>query len=383
MNQAARFRSAEIRAQLSKPSAYFRRVKMNQAATSTEESAATAQIRSRPCPNCLVCATRGELLYSGLTDCLFGAPGEWKLNRCPSPECGLIWLDPMPLEEDIGIAYESYFTHAITDDSQSPPSLGMLRRAAELSRSAYRAWRYNYGDGVGKPLRWLLAIPIRLARIDCEIPLRYLAVPEKGRMLDLGCGAGSVLKIARELGWNAEGVDFDAQAVDAARGKGLSVRLGRLADQRYADESFDLILMSHAIEHMHDPSGTFGEIHRLLRPGGTLAVITPNAGSWGHRHFGDDWRGLEPPRHLQIFTAKSLVALANRARFARSTVSSTLRIRPYVFMQSRITRRTRAGGSSEALLSDHAMGTSSALAEMFMRLWDPLAADELLLEARK
>src|SRR5208282_348249 len=114
---------------------------------------------------------------------------------------------------------------------------------------------------------------------------------------------------------------FDPQAVDAAWRKGLSVKLGRLAEQRYPDESFDLVLMSHVIEHLNDPLATLREIRRVLRPGGTLAVTTPNADSWGHRHFGPDWRGFEPPRHLRIFNGKALAALAGHAEFVQSYVS--------------------------------------------------------------
>ena len=344
------------------------------------------EIRSFRCPNCYLCGTGGEPLYEGLKDRVFNAPGEWNLKRCPNPECGLLWLDPMPLQEDIGKAYENYFTHAAPEDTPPSAQFAARRRAAEFCRSAYRAWRFNYGDDAGKPLRWLLALPILLSRIECDgldIPLRYLAGPEKGRMFDVGCGDGSVLKLAQELGWNAEGVDFDARAVDTARLKGLSVRLGGLAEQRYLDESFDLVLMSHVIEHIYDPAATFREIRRVLRPGGTLAVTTPNAGSWGHSHFGAAWRGLEAPRHLQIFNGKTLAALARSAGFARFALSTTLRITPYVFVQSRLLRRTGNGDGGPALPSDLAIGRLAAFAEMLMRIWNPLAADELLLEARK
>ncbi len=345
------------------------------------------EIRSFPCPNCSLCGTGGEPLYEGLKDRLFNAPGDWNLKRCPNPECGLLWLDPMPLEEDIGMAYETYFTHAPPEDAPPPAVPGTLRRAAELCRSAYRAWRFDYWKDAEKPLRWLFALPILLSRIECDgldIPLRYLAVPEKGCMLDVGCGDGSVLKLAQELGWNAEGVDFDAQAVDAARRKGLSVRLGGLAKQRYPDSSFDLVLMSHVIEHVHDPIATLREIRRVLRAGSKLVVATPNADSLGHRHFGPNWRGLEPPRHLQIFTGNSLAALAGRAGFVQSDVSSTLRITGYVFTQSRLIRRSgRSYTMRPPTLPGLLYGRVAAAAELLMRIWNPLVAEELLLEARK
>jgi methionine biosynthesis protein MetW len=350
----------------------------------------TAEIKTRPCPECYLCGARGEPLYQGLKDPQFGAPGEWSLKRCPKSECGLLWLDPMPLEEEVVKAYESYFTHSDTAAApiSRPTCLGL--RAATWFRlvgSAYQAHRFNYGEGVGRPLGWLLALPALLTRLECDgfdIPLRYLAIPNKGRMLDVGCGDGSAVKTAQDLGWSAEGVDFDPQAVEVARHKGLQVHLGGLTDCRYPDDSFDLVLMNHVIEHVHDPLATLGEIRRLLRVGGMLVVTTPNGGCWGHRHFGADWRGLEPPRHLYIFNGYNLDALAQRAGYARSIVSSTLRITPGAVVQSRAIRRSRRRGKARALtLPQRLYGHAAALAELVMRRWNPLAAHELLLEARK
>lgn len=344
-----------------------------------------AEIRGRPCPNCLLCGEAGSPLYDGLRDRLFGAPGEWNLKRCPNSKCGLLWLDPMPLEEDIGKAYENYFTHAAAEGTQSSTPRRASRRLAELFRSSYRAWRFNYGNDAGKPLRWLLALPIMLSRIECDgldIPLRYLAVPNRGRMLDVGCGDGSVLKLANELEWDTEGVDFDPAAVANATRNGLSVRLGALKDQRYPENAFDLVLMSHVIEHVPEPLATLSEIRRVLRHGGMLVITTPNAASWGHSHFGHYWRGLEPPRHLQIFNGHNLAALARRAGFAQNAVSSTLRITGYVFVQSRFVRRSGYAEDGRVTpLREAVFGRAATFAEMIMRRWNRFAADELLLEA--
>ena len=343
-------------------------------------------IRSAPCPRCYLCQTAGEMLYEGMRDRLFGAPGEWNLRRCPNRDCGLLWLDPMPLEADIGKAYADYFTHEVPSAvSASPPSF--RRRIATLVRSAYLAHRFNCGDDAGKRFRWLLALPILLSRIECDsldIPSRYLAVAAKGRMLDVGCGDGSVLKLAQDLGWNAEGVDFDPQAVDAARRKGLSVRTGSLSDQHYPEDSFDLVLMSHVIEHVHDPLATLANIHRVLRPAGSLVVTTPNADGWGNRHFASSCFHLDPPRHLQIFNGTNLEKLAKQAGFVHTRVTSTLRITPVVFLQSRLIRESGRGDLMHSpTLLEQLRPRVATFAEMLMRIWDPLAADELLLEGHK
>src|SRR5580700_3340304 len=69
--------------------------------------------------NCVVCRGTGEPLYQGLTDRLFGAPGEWSLRRCADKGCGLIWLDPAPLKASMYIDYQNYYTHTEVERDSS------------------------------------------------------------------------------------------------------------------------------------------------------------------------------------------------------------------------------------------------------------------------
>ena len=142
-----------------------------------------------------------------------------------------------------------------------------------------------------------------------------------GRMLDVGCGSGALLQRMRIAGWEVEGVDFDEKAIDRAwREYGVAVRHGDLRAACYPDGSFDAVTMNHVIEHVHDPIALLAESRRILRPGGRLVVVTPNIASWGHARFGRNWRGLEPPRHLHLFSQKTLAETARRAGFARREV---------------------------------------------------------------
>src|SRR5690349_10815690 len=78
-------------------------------------------IRARPCPTCSVCGSRGESIYRDLNDVLFGAPGSWSISRCTNEQCGLLWLDPQPDPEDIGLAYANYYTHSTSANGASLP----------------------------------------------------------------------------------------------------------------------------------------------------------------------------------------------------------------------------------------------------------------------
>ena len=139
-----------------------------------------------------------------------------------------------------------------------------------------------------------------------------------GKLLDVGCGMGEFAAGMAQLGWESHAIDFDAAAVAVAgRQPDLTVGTGSLFDQRYPAESFDAITMSNVIEHIPDPIETFAECFRILRKNGRLIMITPNINSTGHKLFGEDWRGLEIPRHLYLFTTGSLKRLARRAGFER------------------------------------------------------------------
>lgn len=92
-----------------------------------------------------------------------------------------------------------------------------------------------------------------------------LGKPFQGKMLDLGCGDGSVVRALNDSGViSAEGVDIH---------QGLDFETDAL---KFADAAFDLVLMYSVIEHLHNPGNALSEVRRVLKKGGQLIVITPN-----------------------------------------------------------------------------------------------------------
>lgn len=132
-------------------------------------------------------------------------------------------------------------------------------------------------------------------------------------MLDVGCGDGRHLARDVAAGWVATGVDFSPIAVERARRRGLDVRLGTIFRDDLERESFDLIRLSHVIEHVPDPIALLRRGRDLLVPGGRLHVATPNFASRSAALFGTYWVELDAPRHLVLFTPASLRTAAQRA----------------------------------------------------------------------
>jgi 2-polyprenyl-3-methyl-5-hydroxy-6-metoxy-1,4-benzoquinol methylase len=279
----------------------------------SRESLCVAASLLEPAGPCPVCdGTRREVEYDGLTDRLCGTPGEWTLNRCV--RCGLLILDPRYAPSQISRAYQNY-----------PFNLGLggpagreaqPRSQTRLVSRAYLGSRYGYADGL---MRWqrvlgLLLVPYPEGAESLGFSVMYLRPVEGGQLLDVGCGGGEFLGRMRQLGWRAVGVEPDPKAVEVARSvRGLDVRPGTLEEQHFEDDRFDAVTSSHVIEHVHDPLAFLRECARVTKVGGRVVVVTPNTASLGHRRLGTDWIGLDPPRHLHLFSVATLRVLAVRA----------------------------------------------------------------------
>lgn len=285
------------------------------------------KIRTEDQPFCCNCGEKGKLLYSELKDDIFGASGIWGFKKCPNDKCGLIWLDSMPLEIEIGKAYKTYYTHETYREQVEKSDSGTLRRFYDIIKTSYLSYRYSYEPTSTNGLtdiigRLLYFSPSKRSYVDSSV--FFLRAKPGGRLLEVGCGSGKTLSYLQKLGWQTEGVDFDPAAVHNARSKGLIVLLGSLDKQNYPDNHFDAVVMSHLIEHVHDPLRLVKESRRILKHGGKLVVLTPNSRSLGHKLFQQRWRGLEPPRHLYIFNRMSLSSVVMNAGFKRLDVSTTI-----------------------------------------------------------
>jgi SAM-dependent methyltransferase len=263
------------------------------------------------CPLCD--CTERITLHRDLTDrVFFCAPGRWHLYQCRG--CEGAYLDPRPTLESIARAYSSYYTHKPEGGGDAPPTaFGRFKRA---TYNGYLNVQYNLNL---RPAifwsRWAVAAvpPIKLKK---DLMARHLWLERRGaRLLDIGCGNGAFVTAARAWGWDAEGLDPDPNAAAVGRATGLPITVGSLPKVSYPDGSFAAVTMSHSIEHLHDPVAGLREIRRILQPGGTIWIDTPNLSSTGHKIFGAAWRGLEPPRHLVLFTATTLISTLFRAGF--------------------------------------------------------------------
>ncbi len=104
-------------------------------------------------------------------------------------------------------------------------------------------------------------------------------------ILDIGCGDGEATALLPRGEHTVVGVDWSMMALRHAKGLGLTVVRGGLdaPGLPIADGGADLVILSEVIEHIVDTDSAIDEIHRVLRPGGTLLLSTPNLAAWFNR----------------------------------------------------------------------------------------------------
>lgn len=228
----------------------------------------------------------------------------------------------MPDNVTLAKAYENYYTHASNNNASR------LRNLYLRARNSYIRRRFGYP--VNEHSLWVRWIGLLIAliphrRIGMEAMAMWLPWQPGGKLLEIGCGNGDRLALLQDLGWTVTGVEPDAGAAKLASARGLNVLSGELPSLESPAGSFDAILMSHVIEHVPDPQKTIRECRRLLRPGGTLILLTPNSDSLGHRWFGRNWLHLDSPRHLHLFNCRNLPKLCSSEGFVNVNTTSTPR----------------------------------------------------------
>ena len=306
---------------------------------------------TEPQSACVFCGTVGKELYDGLEDRLFGVPGRWRIVCCENPVCGLLWLDPMPVETDFPKTYCNYYTHG--------------------NRGGAAALR------IGSLYRSLLGRS-RLGRQRARLEALCLSDRPVGSVLDVGCGDGAALAMLRQRGWSVLGQELDSAAARRAHQvHQVDVHLGPLETLLENGRRFDAVTMNHVIEHVVDPVATLRTCAALMKGGGVLVCITPNVASFGHRRFGRCWRGLEPPRHLHLFGPSSMHRLAEAAGLTASRIWTTA-VRAAAFGKGSLD--VQFGFANGMNLLRHARAQRFQWAAAAAHRHDPNSGEELVLE---
>jgi 2-polyprenyl-3-methyl-5-hydroxy-6-metoxy-1,4-benzoquinol methylase len=136
----------------------------------------------------------------------------------------------------------------------------------------------------------------------------------KSSICDVGCGSGVLLAQLAQLGHDVTGVEPDPEARKTGQQRGLDIRPGTGEDlAALGDLRFDLVVMTHSLEHTREAELAIANCRRHLKPGGHLWIEVPNADCCGFELQNASWFHADVGRHIHYFSARSLKALVERA----------------------------------------------------------------------
>ncbi len=225
--------------------------------------------------------------------------------QCAS--CSLVRLSPLPRSAELeGFYPDDYGPHA-----------GRVRRD---DRKLINRLAIRYLYAVDSPSRSPLLRAVFRA-VSGRLMSALREPTGRNRVLDVGCGSGTLLVRYRALGWTVRGIEMDPRACAVAHERGLDVHCGTVFDAPF-DGEFDVILLHHVIEHVLDPVGVLQRIRNFLAPGGIIEVETPNIDSLGFAWYGSCWYALDAPRHLMLFNPRTLRTASERAALTVRSVKT-------------------------------------------------------------
>lgn len=150
-------------------------------------------------------------------------------------------------------------------------------------------------------------------------------------LLDIGCALGVLLEEADKLGISSKGVDISAAAVSYAKKQHLSVHHDTCVSWEKRGghaKQYDVIIALEVIEHEKNPLTMLQSMFRMLRPGGTAVLTTPNFNTLFRTLMGNNWVGYQHREHLWFFTPETLTRLLKQAGFSHIRVRQDF-FRPY------------------------------------------------------
>lgn len=220
----------------------------------------------------------------------FGWRDQFEYFECA--DCGCVQIVAVPQDLDRYYPSDYYsFSKPTRTDKPVVPGWRKLRNRALLGQPV--------------PLRGLIAF---LSRMPGYFSWFHgLALDLDSSILDVGCGAGSLLLRMRKAGFsNLMGVDpYIAEEIDY--GDGLKIHKANLSE---LTEKFDLVMSHHSFEHMPEPLRSLSDLAHLLNPNGALLIRIPVAGGYAWRKYRQHLVSLDPPRHLHLHTMSSMARLA-------------------------------------------------------------------------
>jgi len=150
-----------------------------------------------------------------------------------------------------------------------------------------------------------------------KILKEVLMFKTKGHLLEIGSGVGYFLELAKNQGFEIQGLELSKKAVQETNknlGKGVAKNY-LLKEAGFSFEYFDIIVMNHVLEHILDLKNLLDEISRILKKDGILVIGSPNFGGFFAKIKGRKWSGLRPNEHIWQFEPSTIIKILEFENF--------------------------------------------------------------------
>ena len=233
---------------------------------------------------CLFCGAPTARERADIVDNRFGSPGVYSIHACAA--CGGKQTHPRPDQQALKDLYERYYNYGGKTDS------------------TYASAREKF-----------LFSPFYRLMLAIDGDISFHARKGAGRLLDIGCNEGRGLRLYRQNGYEAEGLELNSHAAATARAGGFAVH-EKLVEEFEPVQRYDVCVLSNVLEHAPDPRAMLRHVARILVPGGQVWISLPNASSALAKMFGAAWVNWHVPFHIVHFSQARLEKLLAEEGFA-------------------------------------------------------------------
>lgn len=262
--------------------------------------------------NCPICLSPAQIQFKDVPDLQKYTQNKDTYYLCTNTNCHHLFADQNISKEQLIAFYSEYTTHQTPKPSLASKVIGFYQAACDLIFS--------------------LGI-VTKEKVDLKTMQLISAKP--GKVLDIGCGSGVFLQTLENSGWTElTGFDFDSNALECAKKNSHAQFFNKLED---ISDKFDYITLNHVVEHLNinDLKSTLQFVRSHLSHENTQFIVrTPNSASLVSSLTKNLWRGLESPRHRNIFNSKSLNLFINGENFKIKELKTTFSMTFSVFIES-------------------------------------------------
>lgn len=255
-----------------------------------DESPVTVTSR-RSMNQCRICTNATSNSEFSVREMMFGLQQSFRYFQCSA--CGCLQIAEIPDDLTRYYSGDYYSFHPLADRS----------RLANKFHQARDGFAFTDNGLVG---RMLYAI---FPKIEYRF-ISKLKPSKSDRILDVGCGAGKLLRSLQRVGFqHLTGLDPFIDA-DIVYPNGITIHKAALSEFAQIQ---DVVMFNHSLEHMTDQQQALKDAAKLIKPSGIVVVRVPTVSSFAWKHYGTEWVQLDAPRHLFLHSRESMSMAASRA----------------------------------------------------------------------